>query len=142
MPFRGCQSQKVPQKAICINFRKPSFSDTKKLIFLFSLMFQISCLPASSWPYTFGPDMRNLLCDAVGSSQHPLCSDQSSPAQILVQRIDERDLPTPFGRFSILASHHSSHSFSNRSFDPADVFIVNRSTRGRRRKVSSQRGGC
>lgn len=64
----------------------------------------------------------------MSCGQHPLGADQGTAAQVLVQRVDQRHLPTPFGRVRILAAYHSGGARPGRTFDTAHVLAI----RGRR----------
>jgi hypothetical protein len=44
----------------------------------------------------------------------------------LVQRVDQRHLPTPFGRVRVFAANHPRRPRPRRPFDAAHVFAVRR----------------
>lgn len=71
--------------------------------------------------------------------QHPLGADQRATAKVLVERIDQRHLPTPFGRVRVFATDHPRRPRPGRSFDAAHVFAVRRRL-GRYRVGRGQRG--
>jgi len=71
--------------------------------------------------------------------QHPLGADQGAAAQVLVQRIDQRHLPTPFGRVGVLAANHPRRPRPGRPFDTAHVLTV-RGRLGRHGIGRGQRG--
>lgn len=56
--------------------------------------------------------------------QHPLGADQRAAAQVLVQRVDERHLPTPFGRVRVFSADHSGRPRPGSSLHAAHVFAV------------------
>lgn len=71
----------------------------------------------------------DLLCDAVGRCQDPLGSDQSSTAEVLIERVDERHLPTPFARSSVLTTDDSAAAV--RPLHAADVLVGHRMLKSR-----------
>lgn len=79
----------------------------------------------------YGP---HSLGDAVRGRQHPLGADQRAAAQVLVQRVDERHLPAPFGRVRVFAADHSGRPRPGRSLYAAHVFAV-RGRLGRHRGI-------
>lgn len=46
----------------------------------------------------------------MGSCQHPLSANESSTAEVLVQRINQRHLPAPLPILAVFATHHSTLS--------------------------------
>lgn len=49
----------------------------------------------------------NSLGNTMRCGQHPLGSDQGAAAEVLVQGINQRHLPTPLGRVRVFATDHS-----------------------------------
>lgn len=68
------------------------------------------------------------LCDAMGSREDPLGADERGPAQVLVQGVDERHLPAPFGGLTVFAADDSGGSGG--PLDTADVLAVDRVSHG------------
>lgn len=42
--------------------------------------------------------------------EHPLRPDERGPAQVLVERVDERHLPAPLAALAVLAAHHAAQA--------------------------------
>ena len=53
-----------------------------------------------------GGDISYLLGDAVSRSEDPLCANESSATEVLVERVDESHLPAPLARGRVLPAHH------------------------------------
>jgi len=76
--------------------------------------------------------------------QHPLSADQRSPAEILVQRVDQRHLPTPLGRVRVFAADYSRRPRPSRALYAAHILAVRRRFWGYRiwRGQRGHRGVC
>jgi len=46
------------------------------------------------------------ICNTVGGSQYPLGTYESSPTQVLVEGVDESNLPAPLTGYCVLPPHH------------------------------------
>ena len=77
----------------------------------------------------------------MGSGEDPLGADKGAAAEILVERVDEGDLPAPLVRVGVLAAYDSGGSIEATCLDrcarcalhPAHVLAVHRALLRRRR---------
>ena len=63
----------------------------------------------------------NLLGDTMGSSEDPLCANERSPTQILVEGVDEGDLPAPLPGGGVVPAHHTARPVG--PLDTAHVLV-------------------
>lgn len=71
--------------------------------------------------------------------QHPLGADQGAAAQVLVQGVNQRHLPTPLGCVRVFTAHHARRPRPRSALDAAHVLAV-RGWLGRYRVGRGQRG--
>ena len=64
----------------------------------------------------------------MSSSENPLSSNESSTAEVLIKRVDQGDVPTPFAGSSILTTHNSAAAVG--ALDAADVLVGDRVLEG------------
>lgn len=58
------------------------------------------------------------------SGEDPLSADKSASTQVLIKGVDERDLPAPLGRVSVLAPDYPPAAPPVRPLHAAHVFTV------------------
>merc|ERR1719410_904949 len=63
----------------------------------------------------------NNVCDTVGSCENPLGSYESPTAEILVERVNQGDLPAPFAGNGVLTTDYTTASVG--SFHSADILV-------------------
>ena len=71
----------------------------------------------------------------MSGSENPLSPDESSATEILVERVDESNLPAPFSWGRVIPAHHSPGPVA--ALHPADV-LVGHEVGGRPRVVHSR----
>ncbi len=70
-----------------------------------------------------------LLCDTMSGSENPLSSNEGSTTKVLIERVDQGDVPAPLTRGSILTAHNSAAAVG--TLDSADVLVGDGMLEGR-----------